>query len=56
MKGVGRQAEEIVDAIMKDMWGRSGLYAALDNKTEEQIARLRSDWILLARRIIETSQ
>lgn len=54
-KGVGQQAEEIVDAIIDNLTDRKGLRHEWDNIDEEIQAEIRADWMLIARRVIEAN-
>ena len=52
-KGVGQQSEEIVDAILADLTDRKGMRQAWEECDEGIQAEIRSEWMLLARRVIE---
>jgi hypothetical protein len=51
--GVGAKAEVIVDAIIADLSDRRGLRQEWEGCDEEIQAEIRSEWILIARRVIE---
>ena len=54
-KAVGLQAEEIVDAIVRDMTDRGGFQNEWEATDEETKAEIRTAWMLIARRVIEAS-
>lgn len=55
-KGVGQQAEEIVDGIIADLTDRRGLRQEWDECDDGIKAEIRAKWALIARRVIEASK
>lgn len=55
-KGVGQQAEEIVDGIIADLTDRRGLRQEWDECDDGIKAEIRAKWMLIARRVIEASK
>jgi len=51
--GVGEQAEKIVDGIIADLCDRGSLQNEWEGIDGQTRAEIRSDWMLIARRVIE---